>query len=145
MRRRIGSPALNLKEAEWRAAGLGEPLTDVERIQLAEMRERRDDWHPLAALNYAWDRVDRIHGAGGWRHAGFLAALAADRVEIARVLKTHPKHKPRLRLWLAKMEAFAKGFDEEDPTDAVEVGVRYEELSQLGYRYLPDDERMRTT
>jgi hypothetical protein len=122
-------------------------LTPEQATEWQERQEAAEDWRPQAALRYAWQRVDPIHGLGGeycvgrqkrpddldcddpWEVRRFLRALDRDRRELARVIAKHPEHASRLQRWVSDMERLgrARAVDQD-----VHVGGYYEELMQLG-------------
>ena len=119
----------------------------------SELEKRgRSDWHPQKALNYAWQRIDPIHGHGGslyigrpirpddpgygdgWTWAGFSAALQKDREEIEAVVAEYPEQEARLRQWLQQIETLGRARDR-DPASRTQLADYYEALSLLGYKY----------
>jgi len=86
-------------------------------------------WHPQAALQYGWSRMDSTHGVAPWRLSEFLSALDTDRHAVAATVATRPDQRDRLETWLRDMEAFGRRRE----ADADPSGDYYGVLLQLGY------------
>ena len=135
---------------------------EAERSELERLKRGRDDWHPQRTLNYAWSRIDPMHGRGGsryggrpsrlgdpgygdgWTRAGFSAALEQDRKEIEDVIADHPQQAPRLRHWLESIEALGRFRDGDPDCSLCSEGEYYETLSALGYVYTRTTEEEET-
>jgi hypothetical protein len=126
---------------------------EAERSELERLKRGRDDWHPQRALNYAWARIDPIHGRGGslyigrprrpgdpgsgdgWAWERFCDALQNDRAEIDDAVAEYPEQAPRLRQWLQQIEALGQFRNGDPDCSRYTKGEYYEALQLLGYVY----------